>query len=92
MKEEISTDKNIVTKDRPNNTISDSAAIEKLDPKVNLKRNHIKSSNDKSPLKRLPTDSSTLEKKRPVKENSVADTNTSLETEEVESNLKNVVR
>ena len=92
MKEAISRNKNIVTKDSPNNTTSDSAAIEKLEPKDNLKRNQTKSSNDKSQLNRLPKDSSTLEKKRPAKENSAADTNTSLDTEEAKSNLNNVAR
>ena len=92
MSEDMSTEKDIEPEDRQNENISDNATINKPVPKDDLKRNQTISSNTKSPMKKLPKNSSTLEKKRPVKENSTFTAITSLETEEVESNLNNVAR
>ena len=92
MSEDMNTKKDIGPEDRQNENISDNATINKPVPKDDLKPNQTISSNTKSPMKSLPKNSSTLDQKWPVKENSTFNAITSLETKEVESNLNNVAR
>ena len=89
-REDINTEKGIGPKDQPNDKISDNGVIDKFVTKDDLKHNQTMSANNKSSMKRLPKDSSTLEKKRPVKEISTINATTSLATEEVKSNKSNL--